>query len=227
MDFFAAVRAIHIGCGAVALVAAFIPIFTRKGGPLHRRAGWCFVGAITVVAATSLLMAVHRLHDGSAPAGVDPIFLGYLSFLALNSAHTGLRALRYKYRTAPSRHPLDLLPPTAVMLGGVGLFWRGIAIGSDLELAFGALGVVVPLMHLRYWLTAPKTALDWKYQHMRSMIGAAVAVLTAFVVLNARWLDLPARFHLWIWLTPPAIGLSAVQIWIRRLQKRERSAAAD
>ena len=37
--------AIHVAGGSIALASMLIPLFTRKGGSMHRKAGWVFVAA--------------------------------------------------------------------------------------------------------------------------------------------------------------------------------------
>ncbi len=40
MDLHIANIATHVGTGSVALVTGLFALFSRKGGRLHRRAGW-------------------------------------------------------------------------------------------------------------------------------------------------------------------------------------------
>ena len=46
---------IHVAAGVVGLIAFWIPLFARKGGRLHVRAGWVF--------ATALLATIRPRRD--------------------------------------------------------------------------------------------------------------------------------------------------------------------
>ena len=60
---------LHVATGAVGLVAFWVPVLGRKGGPAHRRFGRIFNQLMFATAATAILMALLNLHD---PAGTHP-----------------------------------------------------------------------------------------------------------------------------------------------------------
>lgn len=222
MSFIQTIRALHIAAGSVSLLALCVPFATRKGGPAHRRFGWVFVVSISVVAATALAAAVYRLSTPSPePVRQAAVFLGYLSLLSANSARTGIRVLQFKARTTGHREPVDLVLPGALLSGGAALSVWGQLTGFRLAFAFGIVGVIVAARQLKYWLAAPASPLHWKYQHMQSMVGACIAAVTAFLVVNARSFGVPERFSMLVWLGPTLVGLPGVLLWIRQLRKRE------
>lgn len=217
-----AVRAVHIAAGTVALGAFAIPMLTSKGSRVHRRAGWVFVISIGVVAASALAAAAHRLsHPSSEEVRRVSVFLGYLSLLAANSSRTGIRALRTKGRTGRHDGAIDVLFPALLLAGALTLGIWGQLIGFPLAVVFGVVGVVVSVRQLRYWLTVPSSPQHGKYQHMQSMVGASIAALTAFLVVNVRAFGVPERLQLVAWLAPTLIGLPGVLVWVAALRKKE------
>src|SRR5688500_5202521 len=100
---------IHIAAGSVALLSMFVPMVTRKGGLLHRRAGWAFVGSMATVAATALVLSGARLLFDPTSGGRNAgLFLLLLTVLTASGVSAGVRVLRYKTRTAAHRHWWDL-----------------------------------------------------------------------------------------------------------------------
>ena len=97
--------ALHIAAGALALAVGLVPLFSRKGGRLHRRAGRLTVGLGTVVIASALLAVVF--FDPPAPSIGATLTAGY-------QLVSGLRALRLDDR---GPRPFDV----AVAVLGAGL----------------------------------------------------------------------------------------------------------
>ena len=67
-------RATHIGFGAVGLLVFWIPVFAKKGGRLHKRAGTIFKFCVYVVAISACISAawavLHPYSWGRMPANV-------------------------------------------------------------------------------------------------------------------------------------------------------------
>jgi len=221
------VRAVHIGAGVVALLAFPVPLVAAKGGRLHRRAGRVYVTAAAVIAATAIVACTHRLLFGGGPGGLDgTLLLGFLALLAANAARTGLRVLRLKERRAPHDLKRDLALPAVLLVLSAALGTSGFLRHVPLHAAFGIVGMIISLRHLRYWRSTPSTPLHWKYQHMQSMVGSTIATLTAFLVVNARAFGLEGSWLTAAWLAPTLVGLPGVAIWIARLRRRETPARA-
>jgi len=45
----------------LALCVFWIPIVTRKGRKIHRRSGWIYVAAMSIVSISALYMGIYRL----------------------------------------------------------------------------------------------------------------------------------------------------------------------
>lgn len=83
---FDAALLVHIAAGITSVVAGMLAMLTRKGGPWHVRSGRVFLGAITVLFTTMLVMTVIRW-----PA---TIHLAALGTIALTAAVLGWRNRR-------------------------------------------------------------------------------------------------------------------------------------
>ncbi|MCB9687505.1 MAG: DUF2306 domain-containing protein [Alphaproteobacteria bacterium] len=211
---FEVARGLHIAAGAVALLAFLVPAVARKGGRLHRRVGWVYAGSMAVVAVTGATLCVLHLLRGD-PVGPS-LFLLYVAWLSVTSLWTGLRALRTKARRAPGGGPLDLAVPAVLALAGVAIAGWGLWTGAVVHVAFGALGAVLGASHLRYWRTAPSDGRHWYDAHSGNLIGAGIATFTAFAVVNAAHLGLPATFA---WLLPTVVGVPVIAVVQRRPQR--------
>jgi len=76
---------LHIGGGAIGLVAGTIAISVRKGGPLHRRAGNIFFAAM-------LIMAIFAVYLGVAmPDQLVNVFIGIFAFYLVGTAWLTVR----------------------------------------------------------------------------------------------------------------------------------------
>jgi uncharacterized membrane protein len=210
--------AIHIAAGSVALLSMFVPMVTRKGGLIHRRAGWVFVVAMATVAATALVLSGARLlFDPTLQGRNAGLFLLLLTVLTASGVSAGVRVLRFKARAGAHRHWWDLgLPALLVVIGtGVGLY--GLMRGSVLFAAFAGLSVVNGVSDVRYWLRRPSSQAHWWFEHMGSMLGSSIAATTAFLVNTAD------NFGIWIlaaWLGPSIIGAPAIAIWTAYYRRR-------
>jgi hypothetical protein len=197
----------HIAAGSVALATFWIPLVTFKGGRLHRAAGLVYAWSMLVVVVAAIAVAASRwLSDMNPEARSRSVFLSFIALLTFAAGWNGLRALRTKRRTGPSANPLDLLPSASLALGGAAMAIWGVANGfRPLPMIFGVLGAVLGGQQLAEWRRTPTDPHHWVYQHLRGMIIACIATVTAFLVVNAPRLGL-AMFGLTVWVLPGIVG---------------------
>jgi len=207
---------LHVVAGGVALSVFWIPLVTKKGGPLHRRVGWVYVGAAATIAVTAFVNCARMLTDGIPRNDRAGVFLAYVGLLAAESALHGVRALGTKGRTSGARSPIDVAPAALLGAGGMALAVYGLRVATPLYLAFGVLGLALATGHLRFWLRAPVTRREWFYAHMTGMGTSCITTVTAFVVVNAHRFGL-GTFSPLVWLTPTAVGATGLLLWRRRL----------
>jgi uncharacterized membrane protein len=223
--FFTIARGIHIAAGMTALAAMWIPIFARKGGRAHRKAGWVYVGAMAAVAFTGIAVSGWRLLYDDDPARRNfSYFLLYIAVLAASATSTGVRALRRKDRAAPHRGAWDLGISGLLVLAGAGSAALGIVAGQVLFIAFAPIGLLVGGSQLFYWLRAPGNRMHWWIEHMISMLTACISTITAVAVVNAPRLGL-SRASLWIWIGLPAVLAVGASVWTRYYRKKFASPA--
>jgi len=216
---FQVVLAVHIAAGAVSLLAFAVPLVTKKGGRTHRRVGWIYVAAAATVAVTGLLSCLPLVSGGSPWRWRAGIFLAYVSVLAGASAQFGVRALRTKERTGASRRAIDLVPPLLLVAGGLALATFGIHRSIILYVLFAALGVVLGMAQLRFWLTPPAHERAWFLAHMTGMGTSCITTVTAFIVVNARSFGM-RTFDLPLWAGPIAVLAVGLTLWRRYYAKR-------
>jgi hypothetical protein len=200
---------IHILFGSVALFVAPAAMLTRKGGLWHRRWGKIFFWSITGVAVTAVVMSLIR-------SGLFFLLVALFSFYL---AFTGYRVL---YRKTPQQHATagDWIAALAMLAGSVALLAYGayLMVTSSfgmVALVFGALGLLFAIRDLSEFRHHPADKRAWWYAHMTRMLAAYIATLTAFSVVNFRFLPPITR-----WLWPTIVGTAGIIVW-RRYYRRK------
>jgi uncharacterized membrane protein len=218
----------HIAAGVVALAVMSVPLVARKGGRLHRRAGWVFVTAMSIVSVTAFALAIWRfaMFDTDHPnAHATGVFLFYVGTLTAAGVSSGVRALRFKRRTAPHRNAWDLGISAANVAMAIVTLVYGVVAQRTLFVAFSFVGLVTGTIQLRYWLSAPAAKHHWWFAHMGGMLGSCIAALTALVVTNGSRLG-AATFSTALWIAVPAVGIPGIFAWTAYYRRRFATRAA-
>ncbi|MEN7342650.1 MAG: hypothetical protein AAAFM81_06875 [Pseudomonadota bacterium] len=229
---------LHIAIGAVALLVFWLPILTRKGSPLHRKAGRVFVICMTTVAISAMAMSLMVLID---PIGVRVpernlsfedaarladanrtfnLFLLMLGVLTFSSLRHGMLALKTKSNPAALRAPSHRALLITLGVLGIAVGFVGVQEGAVLLIVFAVLSVVGSFNSLRDTRIA---AMDRKQRlkaHFGGLIGTGVAAYTAFFAFGGSRLladILTGQWQVLAWITPAIIGTIA----IRRVEKRQ------
>lgn len=216
---FKMVLAVHIAAGALALSVFSIPLITTKGGRTHRRVGSVYVAAAATVALTGFLLCWPLVSSNNPFRWRAGIFLSYVSLLAGVSVQFGMRTIRTKARAGVSRVAIDLVPPLLLVAGGVALAGFGIHRSMVLYVLFAALGVILGVAQLRFWLTPPAHGHAWFLAHMTGMGTSCITTVTALVVVNARRFGL-RTFDLPLWAGPIAVLAIGLTLWRRYYARR-------
>jgi hypothetical protein len=103
----------HIAAGCVALITGVTAIVTRKGGPLHIRAGQGFVATMLLLWVSATVL---HLQDGKPASAVGDIFIGYFVL-------TSWAAARRRDGTAGR---LDIAACVLILLLAALIAWGGI-----------------------------------------------------------------------------------------------------
>ena len=209
---------LHVGFGAVALLAGLGAMVTAKGGRVHRRCGQVFFWSMVVVAvaAAKLSYDIHSLF-----LFLDTIFTFYLAL-------SGYRALSRKDPLRGQRaNWLDWSAATVLLAVGFGLIGVGIATRREGLLGFptvcvgyGLCGILFAAHDLREFARPPTGQYHWWFSHMARMLGAYLAAITAVSVVNLPIESIPVR-----WFGPILVGAPGIVLWMsyyRRSFRRER-----
>lgn len=216
-------RWMHIIGGFLALAVFWIPIVSRKGGRVHRRAGWIYAAGMIAVSVSAFYMAVYRIAwDAGPEPDIIPFswFLLFISILSATTAYYGIRVLRFKRRSAPHRAVLDYLLPVLLFASGIGMSIYGFALQFPLLSYFPWLGIFLGGSMLFYWMTAPKTRSHWAVEHIIGMMSCCIATITAFIVFGApRLLNIDA-VNLIIWFLPTILLVPLILYFIYQYRKK-------
>jgi hypothetical protein len=206
---FKAILIIHILFGSVALFVAPAAMLTRKGGLWHRRWGKIFFWAITGVAVTAVGLSLIR-------SGL------FFLLVALFSFYLALTGYRVLYRKTPQQRPgkVDWTAASTMFLGSLALIAYGAfrVLTSSfgiIAIVFGAIGLLLAMSDLRDFRHHPADKMAWWYSHMTRMLAAYIATVTAFSVVNFKFLPPLPR---WLWAT--AIGTAGIVIWTRYYRRK-------
>ncbi|HYE44797.1 MAG TPA: hypothetical protein VEA44_03385 [Caulobacter sp.] len=83
MSAFAAVLVFHVAVGTVASLTGFAALLSRKGARLHREAGAVWVGAMTILAASIVILGLLISSPGDLIAGLFVFYLAGSGWLAV------------------------------------------------------------------------------------------------------------------------------------------------
>ncbi len=197
---------IHVILGATALTTGIIPMFTDKGGKLHRFWGKVFFWAMTGVFVTTCMLFLLK------PDSVKMQFLMCIGVLSYYLALTGVRVLTMK-QSYKQANKIDwgisifALACGFVMLGFAGYFiYLNIQGISILFLAFGSVLVLNTRNDLLFYSgKRPTPPMHWYFGHLGKIMGAYIAAFTAFSVNISTYIipeTMPWYVQIMPWLVP-------------------------
>jgi uncharacterized membrane protein len=200
---------VHILAGGIALVVAPGAMITVKGGLWHRRWGKVYAAAMLVVAATGSAMSLLRPN----------LFLFMVAVFSFYLVFSGYRVLHRKGpgQTATS---LDRAVTLSMILAGLVLLAYGVnrlqssSLGF-VAIVFGAIALFLAGDDMVQFRSPPTDPRWWWFSHMRNMLAAYVATLSAFSVVNLTFLPTVAR-----WLWPTIVGTTGIVLWSRHYRRK-------
>ncbi len=200
MEFLHAVSlGFHIAAGTIALLAGTAILLLRKGGKPHRRLGRVFFPAVIGVAASAFVLCV--VHP-------DP-FLFMVGVFTLYQGLSGFRAVRNK-TLGPAGW--DVLVALMGAANAVAMFTSG----QVVLYVFGGISIFLVYGDAAWFRSAfigkPLPPKLWLRRHIGFMMGAYIATVTAFLVVNFAH----AGSGLLVWLAPTLVGVPLIVKWTRR-----------
>lgn len=225
----------HIAVGSIGLASFWVPVFARKRKGLHTQAGKIFAYSMMATGATAacaalLTLALPLVTHPETPAryeaslrAVNGLMLLYLAVITFSSAFGGLRAVRLKGDFGGHRERADLAINVLGFVLSLAVLIVGWRMNYAVMIGLSLIGIIGIPGNIRLLLWKPKSPLEWKYQHMGSMLGAGIAAHTAFLVFGmGRFVDSSLGNSVWVWLAPTIIGVPATMIWTRYYRQQEK-----
>ncbi|MEM7678442.1 MAG: hypothetical protein AAF449_20825, partial [Myxococcota bacterium] len=224
---------VHILSGALALSIIVIPLVARKGGALHRRAGWVFTGSMAVVSVTGLIISAAWIviplivKPTDAGASIEEIaryvrsvrvtglFFALLSFMTAYAVWGGISALRnFSYRAQTVI--VFCVPILAV---GLSVLAAGVYFGQVVFTIFGSAAASLAARDLlRLRQSSSRTGQERIVAHLNAMLGGATAAATAFTVQVVSRLTDIAVLKIAMWVGPAVLGIGTAAWFARRLR---------
>jgi uncharacterized membrane protein len=191
---------LHIAAGGVSLLAGTLAVSSRKGGKIHRLAGKVFYLAMLLVVASALFISLKT----------NNTFLFCIGIFSLYQNVSGRRVLRNKTMRPKL---VDFLITLLGLSNGAFMIYTG----NIVLMVFGGISVFLALSDIRTFSAVlsgkslPPSA--WLRKHIGMMLGAYIATITAFLVVNITNVE-PAWL---IWLAPTFILIPIMLYHFRKV----------
>ncbi len=232
---FNALILVHVATGFVGLAAFWFPVFARKGGRTHVRAGRVYVYCAYVVTLSAVTAAAGRivsyqvqgirLADEPDLYGIF-LFLGYLGLVTFATVRQGIRVLATRRAPETLRTPGHEALGWASMASSAAIIAFALAMWSDVSpilLGLSPIGLFTGRNMLRLMRNPGARRMSWFYSHLGSMLGGGIAFHTAFIVFGVQRLwayELAGPLAVVPWILPTIVGLPAIAIWTRHYRRR-------
>ena len=233
---------VHVATGFVGLGAFWIPLFARKGGRAHVRAGRVFTWCAYVVTVSAVIASAGRIvYYRGLGIGVAEqperygfaLFLGYLGVVTFATVRQAMRVVATRREPEKLRTPFHEALGWASIAGSVTVAAFALGAWSDVSpilLGLSPIGIFTGRSMLRLMRDPRARRMSWFYSHLGSMLGGGIAFHTAFAVFGARSLwgyELAGPLAAVPWVLPTAVGIPAIVVWTRYYRRRfERAAPA-
>ncbi len=203
---------IHIISGAIGLISGTMNIIRKKGDKNHKLVGKMFLYSMLSVALTSLILSSLKTNHFLFIVGVFTFYMVLTANRYLSLKEIGL-----------TQKPkiIDWLMTITMLLFGIVFLVFGIynlTKGKNFGIVFivfGSLGLRMVSKDIKYFKGKMKIKNYWLIAHLQRMVGAYIAALTAFLVVNGRHVGeiLPSFL---VWLLPTIILFPVIIMWTRK-----------
>lgn len=211
---------IHVISGFLALACGAVAIATKKGNGIHITAGRIYFWSMILVAITAFYLSI---------VNVIP-FLFLIAVLSFYLTWSGYKAIHWKNKSLPkSIFWFDTVVSHLVALFGIVMIilslltWFDIhinAVISSLRIVLLVFGIGTTIFAVEdlilLYRNNPSSKFLWMYTHIGRMLGAYIATLTAFLVVNGEFFPSP----LIAWLGPTVIGTPLIFYWINKYRQK-------
>ena len=202
------------------LVAFWVPVIGRKGGPAHKRWGRVFnwsmlvTGGFAVLISTCTLIApleTHPLFDDAALVrGIFGWMMLYLATLTINLAWYGWRCIDNKLDHLANRDWRNLALQAIVFVTAANCAWHGFVLRQPLMMGISIIGFATVATNLWFIYTPRPRPLEWLKEHVKGLVGAGISVYTAFFAFGAVRVMPELALHPGLWAVPLTVGLAII-----------------
>lgn len=208
---------LHIIGGTIGLLAGTFIMFRKKGDRIHQRIGKLFAYCMLAAGLSSLILATLHRNDFLLAVGVFTIFM----------TGTGWRYLYLKEIAKGQKIVLiDWILMVFMLI--FGLFLVGLGFYYLMNKSyFGIIPLLFAWRGISFVISDYKTYKGkitlrnyWLIFHLQRMVGAYIASLTAFLVVNA-----PDKSGFLPWLLPSLIVVPFIVKWSRKYSIKSPSSS--
>ena len=208
MDIFKIFLAIHIAGGTLGLIAGTYIMFAKKGNKQYKLVGKIFAISMLGAGICSFILATLHRNEFLFAVGIFTIYL----------AGTGWRYLYLKNIIKGQRPTtIDWILMGFMVLGSIAFIVMGT--GSILKknyfgiiiLVFAWRGITFVIKDYQTYQGKIEDENYWLITHLQRMMGAYIASLTAFAVVNT-----PNRLSFIPWLLPSVILVPLIIKWTKK-----------
>lgn len=193
---------LHVLCGSTALLTGIFSVMSKKGGRFHRGNGRFFFYAMLGTTLSSMILAI--IHPS--------YFLWCIGIFSFYQNFMGFRAIRNK-TLQPKWYDHLVLGISAINTIMM------LVVLHPILFVFGliSLGTVAKQYLLYYRLrTTPAQAKEWLQIHIGNMMGAFIATVTAFLVVNGDNLSFSKWQATFIWFVPTIALVPLMAFWMKK-----------
>lgn len=212
MAFYSFFLLLHVLTGSLGLLSGSINLILKKGSKIHKTIGRVFVFSMISTALIALLLCFLKTN----------FFLLIIGVFTLYLVGTGQRYLYMKNLSRGGKPKIvDWLLSSA--MGIVGLIFMGWGIfllvkknsmGWSLML-FGTIGLLSVRKDFENYLGKSRKKQFWLRAHIARIVGAYIASLSAFLVVNYSRFSVPIPEVVY-WVLPTLILTPLIIYWIRK-----------
>lgn len=209
---------IHIVAGTFGLLSGTINIIRKKGDKLHKLIGKLFLYSMLTVGLSAFMLSVMHPNYFLFIVGVFTFYL----------AATGNRYLSLKGLGSTQKPKLiDWILTLSMLIFGFAFVLFGIyhLIRSNtlgiVFVFFGLIGLNMVRRDIKNYQGKIKIPNFWLMAHLQRMMGAYIAALTAFLVVNGNYINLPLPGFL-MWLLPSIILVPLIFRWSKKYNQKTK-----
>jgi uncharacterized membrane protein len=200
---------LHVVAGMTSLIVGLYVMVVRKGDKRHKRVGQLFFYAMLTSASISLPMAIVHPNPFLFVVGLFTIYLLLSGKMYLSIQKLEDITIKNWILTA-----IMTLFGVGFIIMAIWMFLHGNSFGYVM-ITFGSMSILLCFIDYRNYLGRSLYSNFGLVTHIQRMVGAYIASVTAFTVVNNTYLP-----NIIAWLAPGAILTPLIIVWIRKWGKK-------